>query len=86
MAEKLNLDANYYATVERGEKQFSLSTFITVLETLDVSANELIPYSLKKRPDNGAKYKKQVSEIIDNFSEAQYIAAIKVLKAIDEMN
>jgi transcriptional regulator with XRE-family HTH domain len=86
MAERLNLDANYYATVERGEKLFSLSTFITVLDTLNVSANDLIPHSPKESSTDTTLYKKEINEILDHCSESQYIAIIKILKAIDGIN
>jgi transcriptional regulator with XRE-family HTH domain len=86
MAEILDLDSNYYATVERGEKLFSLSKFANVLELLELSANDLLPFSSRKKPVNTATYKSQIDEILEHFSESQYITAIKILRAIDEIS
>jgi transcriptional regulator with XRE-family HTH domain len=85
MAEVLDIDTNYYATVERGEKLFSLSKFAEVLNVLELSADTLLPYTSRKKPDNTAVYKSKIDEILENFTESQYIAAIKILQAIDEI-
>lgn len=42
LAEKAGLSANYIGMVERGEKIPSLETFITILNTLEVSADMVL--------------------------------------------
>lgn len=42
LAEKTGLSANYIGMLERGEKTPSLETFITILNTLEVSADMVL--------------------------------------------
>ncbi len=42
LAEKVNLSTIYIGMVERGEKELKLSTFCTIINALDVSADEIL--------------------------------------------
>jgi transcriptional regulator with XRE-family HTH domain len=84
MAEKLGLDANYYATVERGEKQFSVGRLFKVIEVLCVSATDILPSVETKKPFDNTIYKNQIDAITKDFSEEQYATAIRILKAMIE--
>lgn len=42
LAEKAGLSSNYIGMVERGEKIPSLETFINILNSLDVSADQIL--------------------------------------------
>ena len=44
VAEKANINSNYYARIERGEEQPALDTLYDILKVLKVKSSDILPF------------------------------------------
>lgn len=82
LAEKADIGASYLSDIERGVKFPSLSMFVTIIETLDISADYVLRGNIesgkgyiydeltKKLEDLTPKQRQCVSDIIDAYLQS----------------
>lgn len=76
-AEKVNLSAVYIGMIERGEKTPKLETFIRIVNTLNVTADELLVDVISQG------YKIRLSEYADRISKLNAADQKRIYGIID---
>jgi len=78
--EKLNLDAAYWGTIERGERNINIQKVIEVCKTYNIDTGSIIELETSKE-DNSENIKK-VNELIENCTNNQLSVIINLLENV----
>lgn len=81
LAEKLDMDTQYYAQIERGERRFTLEKIIKVCRVLNVNIQDIVDISQTQR-DVSYETKKHIIEFLDNATENQIFLIDKFINEI----
>lgn len=76
--EKLNVDAAYWGTIERGERNINIQKVIEVCKTYNIDANSIIELETTKE-DNQENVQK-INRMIENCSNHQLSVIINILE------
>lgn len=79
MAERVGLSTNYYGAIERGEKIPSLETFLSILNTLEISADLVLADVLK------VGYKTKNSVLDDKLMELPQAERKRIFAVIETL-
>lgn len=77
VAEMVDLSPNYYGSIERGEKIPALDTFITILNTLELSADHVLADVLK------VGYTKKNSALDEKMKELSESERARIYDVLD---
>lgn len=79
VAEMVDLSPNYYGSIERGEKIPALDTFITILNALELSADQVLADVLKV---GYTKKNSALNERMKNLPEEERSRIYEVLEVM----
>lgn len=81
LAEKLDMDTQYYAQIERGERKFTLEKIIKVCRVLNVNIQDIVDISQAQR-DVGYETKEHIIAFLENATENQIFLIDKFINEI----
>ena len=78
LAEKIGIAEVYLSEIERGIKLPSLSTFVDIINALEVSADFVLAGEIKAA---GANLGDELSSLLSSVSPKQRLALLEIIKA-----
>ncbi|MGI6563013.1 MAG: helix-turn-helix domain-containing protein [Clostridia bacterium] len=78
--EKLNIDAAYWGTIERGERNINIQKVIEICKTYNIDTSSIIELDTVKE-DNSENIKK-VHDLIENCTNHQLSVIINILEVL----
>ena len=72
LAELLNLDTQYYAQLERGERNFTIEKIICLCSIFQIGIEDIIEISPAEKADN-TKYLQELIPKLENLSHSQLV-------------
>lgn len=81
LAELLNLDTQYYAQLERGERNFTIEKIIRLCSVFQIGIEDIIEIPPVEKSDN-TKYLQELIPKLENLSHSQLVLVEKFIAEI----
>lgn len=81
LADKLNMDTQYYAQIERGERRFTLEKIISICRVLNINIQDIVDISQPQR-DVGYETKEHIISFLETATENQLFLIDKFINEI----
>ncbi|MCC8163977.1 MAG: helix-turn-helix domain-containing protein [Lachnospiraceae bacterium] len=81
LAERMNLDTQYYAQLERGERNFTLEKIILACSIFHVGIEDIVVLPQVERPDN-AQAIQQLIPRLETLSTSQLLLVEKFITEV----
>ena len=81
LAELLNLDTQYYAQLERGERNFTIEKIICLCSIFQIGIEDIIEISPAGKADN-TEYLQELIPKLENLSHSQLVLVEKFITEI----
>ncbi|MDR0854175.1 MAG: helix-turn-helix domain-containing protein [Clostridiales Family XIII bacterium] len=82
LAEAIGLDTGYLGMCERGERQLGLNKTIEVIDYFGITANDIIPAKTESINRYHEEYITELNNMLDNLSDNQLAAVMRIVESI----